>query len=130
MSSLWDTIQQNIKEGVQYAADKTEVMTKIGKIKYDIFSIKRAIESAFTDLGGKYYHLRQENSENSGAEDADIEIIIQKIQDLERQLQVKQEELEVVSKDTPEQSAEAVPVETVEGAPTGYNAPEEPQSGS
>jgi len=44
MANLWDDIAKTIREGVDTVVEKTEKLTKIGKIKIDILNIKRNID--------------------------------------------------------------------------------------
>ncbi len=57
MANLWDDIAKTIREGVDTVVEKTEELTKIGKIKIDILNIKRNVQKNFSELGGRVYHL-------------------------------------------------------------------------
>ena len=61
MANLWDDIARTIRDGVGTVVEKTEELTKIGKIKVDIINIKRNVDKNFSELGGKVYHLIVEN---------------------------------------------------------------------
>lgn len=96
MPTLWDDIAKTIKDGVTTVAEKTEELTKIGKIKVDIIGIKRNVEKNFAELGGKVYHLIVEEKESEIASHKEVQEIINRIKDLEKKLQQKNEELEKV----------------------------------
>jgi hypothetical protein len=111
MKSLWAQIQQDMKEGWQVLTEKTEELTKIGKIKLDIVGIKRKIERQSTELGGKTYHMISEGRSFEISTSSDIRKIMDSIHDLEIDLQKKDEELKELGEsgdkgnDTPAQNA-------------------------
>lgn len=96
MANLWDDITKTIKEGVDTVVEKTEELTKIGKIKVDILGIKRNVEKNFTELGGKVYHLIVEEKKTQIASDKEVKEIIDRIKVLEKELQDKKEKIERV----------------------------------
>ena len=53
MANLWDDIARTIREGVDTVVEKTEELTRIGRIKVDILNIKRKVEKNFSELGGR-----------------------------------------------------------------------------
>ncbi|MFQ5710088.1 MAG: hypothetical protein ACE5HO_21755, partial [bacterium] len=79
MSNLWEDITKTIREGVDTVVEKTEELTKIGRIKVDILNIKRKIEKQFTELGGKVYTLIVEENNKKIAADAGVEEIVDRI---------------------------------------------------
>ncbi|MFQ5823945.1 MAG: hypothetical protein ACE5JB_07815 [bacterium] len=93
MANLWDDITKTIKEGVDAVVEKTEELTKIGRIKVDILNIKRKIEKNFTELGGKVYHLIAEKNNTQIADEKAVMDIIEQIKNFEKELQDKNVEL-------------------------------------
>ena len=49
MGDLWEKVRKSVIDGVQIAAEKTEELTKLGKIKIEILNIKRKISKNFTE---------------------------------------------------------------------------------
>ena len=92
MASLLD----NIRDGLELVVDKTEEYGKIGKIKVDIFTIKRNIEKQFTELGGRTYEIMTGDDAKSLLKDEEVKNIIEDISSLENQLQEKEAEIETV----------------------------------
>ncbi len=108
--SAWDDIAKSIRDGVDTVVEKTEELTKIGRIKVDIINIKRNIERNFSDLGGKVYHLIVDDGTTQIAGNSEVKEIIARVQELEKTLQDKNKELErVKSKEAAEQQ-QAEPV--------------------
>lgn len=98
MSSLWEDITRTIREGVDTVVEKTEELTKIGKIKVDIINIKRNIEKNFAEMGGKTYHLIVEEKKNQIAKDKEINELVECIKLLENELEEKKKDLEKVKR--------------------------------
>ncbi|MFQ6112762.1 MAG: hypothetical protein ACE5NG_01595 [bacterium] len=93
MANLWDDITKTIKQGVDTVVEKTEELTKIGRIKVDILNIKRRIEKNFTELGGRVYHLIAEQNKTQIADDKAVNHVIEQIKNLEKELEQKNAEL-------------------------------------
>ncbi|MFQ5754186.1 MAG: hypothetical protein ACE5HI_19540 [bacterium] len=96
MANLWDDIAKTIREGVDTVVEKTEELTRIGKIRVDIINIKRNIEKNFSELGGKAYHLMTEEKKIQIADDKEVKEVIECIKILEKELQNKKLELEKI----------------------------------
>lgn len=103
MATLWDTIKKGIKdgakiakEGVYVAAEKAEVLSKKSKIMLEISNIKRKIERNFTELGGKVYHLIQEENDENITDKDDIKELLKTISSFEKDMKKKEEELEKI----------------------------------
>ncbi len=96
MANLWDDIAKTIREGVDTVVEKTEELTKIGKIKIDILNIKRNVEKNFSELGGRVYHLITKEKKTAISADKEATEIIECIKILEKELDDKKSELEKV----------------------------------
>lgn len=96
MANLWDDIAKTIKESVDTIVEKTEQLSKIGKIKVDIINIKRNVEKNFTELGGKVYHIIVEEKKTQVATDKKVKEILKSVKQLENDLQEKNRQLEKV----------------------------------
>lgn len=96
MPNLWDDIAKTIREGVDTVVEKTEELTKIGRIKVDIINIKRNIDKNFSELGGKVYHLIVEEKKTQIAGDSEVKRIVDSIKILEKELKTKESEIEKI----------------------------------
>ncbi len=96
MANLWDDIAKTIREGVDTVVEKTEKLTKIGKIKIDILNIKRNVQKNFSELGGRVYHLIIKEKKTAISADKETTEIIECIKILEKELDDKKSELEKV----------------------------------
>jgi len=96
MTNLWDDIAKTIREGVDTVVEKTEKLTKIGKIKIDILNIKRNVQKNFSELGGRVYHLIIKEKKTAISADKETTEIIECIKILEKELDDKKSELEKV----------------------------------
>ncbi len=104
MTTLWDSIRKGLidgakmaKESAYIAAEKAEELGRKGKVMLDINNIKRKIEKNFIELGGKTYHLIQEENVKEISNNTDIKTLLKTIKTLEGDLQKKHTELEQIS---------------------------------
>ncbi len=96
MANLWDDIAKTIREGVDTVVEKTEELTKIGKIKIDILNIKRNVQKNFSELGGRVYQLIAKEKKTEISTDKEAKEIVECIKILEKELDDKKSELEKV----------------------------------
>ncbi|MBN1559937.1 hypothetical protein JW998_06785 [candidate division KSB1 bacterium] len=95
MASLLDSI----RDGLELVVDKTEEYSKIGKLKVDIFTIKRNIEKQFTELGGRAFELLTGDDPKSLQKDEQVTKLIGEIQALEQDLKEKEADIDQVKQD-------------------------------
>jgi hypothetical protein len=90
---LWEQVKSNLVEWYSVAADKTEELAKIGMRRYDKFGISRDVERQFTELGNFVFeaHNRQNHDFFN---DPTFVAIIHRIQELEKELQQKEHEID------------------------------------
>ncbi|OQX59445.1 hypothetical protein DRQ15_02420 [candidate division KSB1 bacterium] len=100
MKTFWDKIKKGVDEGAAYLSEKTEQFTRIGKLKMDILGLKRKIEAKFARLGEYVFQLivQEESKSKNIADDEEIMKMVEEINNLQKQLDEKNEELEMVSK--------------------------------
>lgn len=101
MSSLFDDITKGIKEGITVVADRTDELTKIGRLKVEILGVKRNIEKKFTELGGRVYHAMMVYKVSNIGDDEEVKRLVAELVELEKKLNDKNAEIEKV-KDTKE----------------------------
>jgi hypothetical protein len=89
----------SIRDGLELVVDKTEELGKIGKLRVDIFTIKRNIEKQFTELGGRVFDILTGDDAKSLQKDEKVTKIVEEIQTLEAQLKDKDAEIEKVKDD-------------------------------
>lgn len=88
------SLLESIRDGFELVVDKTEEYGKIGKLKVDIFSIKRNIEKQFTELGGRVFELLTE--EKNVKTDDEVKKLVAEIKKLEEDLHQKEAEINKV----------------------------------
>jgi hypothetical protein len=95
METLWE----KVKHGFIIAAEKTDELTKIGKLKLDIIATHRKIRQNFEELGGRAYELlKTGRSKKPVRGDKEISQIIRKIKDLEKDLAKQEKEIKKLTK--------------------------------
>jgi hypothetical protein len=103
---LWEKVKGNLIEWYGVAADKTEEMAKIGVRRYDRFGISRDIERQFTELGSLVYNGVSEGQQGI-LEQESLLTILSRIQELELELQLKEEEIGKIRVEARERKAAA-----------------------
>jgi len=120
MANIWNDIKKGVggfaskaaeKAGelTREAAVKAEEMTQLGKVKLDIFQIKRDIDKKFTELGSTVYNLLNQENKVSVPDDEKVIALIADVKNLEKQLQAKEEQYQKIrtsSKEDQPKSAE------------------------
>jgi len=89
MNDFWG----NIKKRIKILSDKTEEMTKVGRIKLEILAVKRDIEKNMVELGGRIYHQINVENKYSFKKDKQVEHLVQKIKTFETKLESLEAEL-------------------------------------
>lgn len=125
MSALLDSI----REGLELVIDKTEEYSRIGKLKVDIFGIKRNIERQFVELGGRVYELMTGEQTPDIRKDEECKKIVETVKSLEKQLEEKEAEIEKVKEEKEKERRERQEAkrQAAEAQTTGTETPELPK---
>ena len=116
MEKLWEKIKKSVVEGVTFAAEKTEEITKLGKAKLDILGVKRKISKNFTELGGLMYDAIKDGKAEDVLKSSELEVLVSSVKDLEKELREKEEEFENLKKKVePEEKVESEEKENKKG---------------
>ena len=112
--SLFDEVKRNLVEWYGVAADKTGVAAKVGARKYDIFGLSRDIERQFSEMGDIVYKgIVSDRSDI--LEDTVLLELVARVRELEKELAIKQSEIEEIK--TAESIPESCDVEEVIAEP-------------
>jgi len=93
MEKVWQKIKNGLAEGFQNLSEKTEEMTKIGRLKLEVIAIKRDIEKAMIELGGRVYH---QFKDKTILDDPDVKSLVRSIKEKEIKLNTIEEKIEQV----------------------------------
>jgi hypothetical protein len=118
---LWENVKANLVEWYTVAADKTEEMAKIGMRRYDKFGISRDVERQLAELGNFVYKAHGEGR-TEYAEDPTFRAIFTRIQELEAELQRKEEEIEKIKVEARARKREAAAAGTAAAPTAGSDA--------
>ncbi|MBC8180806.1 hypothetical protein H8E88_06745 [candidate division KSB1 bacterium] len=106
--SFWDDLSKVFKRGVSVVAKKTDEYTKIGKLKVDIIGIKRDIDKQFNALGANVYRLIVEENNTKVASNEEVKEILDKVKELNGNLDDKKEELEKVREEYAKETGQEI----------------------
>ena len=96
MEKLWEKVKKSIAEGYTVAAEKTEELSKLGKLKLDMLNIKHNISKQFTELGGAVYEASKAGKASQVMKSEEVEKAIESIKTLEEELLVKEQAFEAL----------------------------------
>jgi hypothetical protein len=96
MGTTWKNIRKGMSEGIKNLSDKTGEMTKIGRLKIEIIALKRDIEKAFIELGGRVYHQLEEKRESEVLYDQSIKKLVKDIKSFEAKLKTLEDKIQRV----------------------------------
>jgi hypothetical protein len=95
MESLWE----KVKQGFILAAERTDELTKIGKLKLDIAATHRKIRNLFEELGGRTFELVKSGKRKKPVTDDEaVAKLIKSISNLEKQLNKEEKKLKKLQK--------------------------------
>lgn len=92
---LWEKIKTGFGVGVETVSEKTEELSTLAKLNWEKFKIQKSIEKELNKLGGKVFQLHSESREKDLL--TETKENIQKLQELEQQIQAKIEEIKEAS---------------------------------
>jgi len=96
MNRLWNSV----KIGMKSLSEKSDEWTRIGRTKLEIISVKRRIEQAMLELGGRVYDHVKSTDVSHVDLDEDMQVLVEKIQSQEAQLKVLEDKLERIRKES------------------------------
>ena len=90
MESLWE----KVKKGIMLAAERTDELTKMGKLKFDIIGTHHTIEHNLGELGGIVYELIKTGRRKKPlTDDENVAKLIKTIKCLEKELSKEKKNL-------------------------------------
>lgn len=125
--SLFDDVKKNLVEWYSISSDKTAEVAKVTTRRYDKFGISRDIERQFGELGSLVYNgMREERGDL--LDDPAVLALISRIQGLEEELRLKNEEIEGIQSEYSERRAKAASA-AAGGAGSAGEPGSDPESG-
>ncbi len=128
MATKWDDLKKRLEKFATRAADKAgdftreaadraEEVTKLGKIKLDIFQIKREKEKEFEKVGQTVYDLLKANNLKGIANNKAIKGSVRLIDELDVKLKEKEARYQKIKKHEAEKIKEEIKEESKPEAP-------------
>jgi len=96
-SDFWDRLKKRLVEVSTAAADFTEEQAIIGKIKFDILTLKRKIDRSLLEIGARVREISHEKSPGNPLNDRQVKDELDLIGDLEVQIERKKREINEVA---------------------------------
>jgi hypothetical protein len=105
MPSLWDDIKKKVSEGVAVAAEKTDELRKIGKVKVDIIGTKRSLDTGYKDLGMAVHDFISSGKKGDLKQDAKVKELVAAIDGFVESLVQKEAEIEKIKQEASDKKA-------------------------
>ncbi len=86
-----------VSEGAKVAEEKTKVVAKKGKLKYQVYTLQRRAEKYMTEIGGKVYDMSASPSDNP-LSSQDIIDLVENVKEIEDEVKTLEEEIEEMRK--------------------------------
>ena len=93
-NDFWERLKKQLIEVSTTVADFTEEQALIGKLKFEILSLKRQIDQTYRELGIRVHHLARTSALSATHDDREVKRFINLIEHLETQ--VEQKKLDIV----------------------------------
>jgi hypothetical protein len=103
---MWDDIKKTVKAGFSVAADKTEEIAKIGRVKVEVLNLKKNINQAYEDLGREVHQSHGKEKSSPLAKDNRVKELFNKIEGYQKTLEEKETEIEMIKKDAAKKQAQ------------------------
>jgi len=94
MSTFWESLIKNLQHGVQTVSEKTDELTKVGRLKIEVIAVKRDIEKLFVELGGRVYDILQNQKKASISKDDEIKKLVERVEKFEKKLHELEERIQ------------------------------------
>ncbi len=88
-----------VREGAKVAEEKTKGVAKVGKLKYQVYTLQRRAEKYMTEIGGQVYDMSATPSENP-LSSPDIIDLVESVKEIEGEIKRLEGEIEEM-KDVP-----------------------------
>lgn len=98
-NDFWGKFKKGIKRATSAAADFTEEQAIIGKLKFEILNLKRKIDRLHNELGVRISELSNITPRPDPFKDGEIKTALEKVVDLEKQIQEKRKSITQVADD-------------------------------
>ncbi len=104
--SIWERVKQQVIDGYSSAVEKADELARVGHRKLDSASIRRHIGREMMTLGGRVFHLIEDGQNADIAADDVVLRSLERIRNLEKELEEKEREIEEIRKKVPDESDE------------------------
>ena len=94
MADLWERMKKTMSEAYSTASDKAVEGVNLGVKKLDEVTLRRELSKEFTDLGGRTYQLLKLDQGEDLPQDATILHHMNRLLELERRLEEKEQEIQ------------------------------------
>ena len=106
METTWENIRKNIVSTFQSLSEKAGEITRIGRLKLEIVAVKRDIEKAFIEVGGRVFQSFEKEQSGNILAETEILNLIERIRKKKSRLQNLEKEIEQIRDQSPEKDTD------------------------
>jgi hypothetical protein len=104
---FWKQIRNGVVEGFQYTVQKTEELTRLGRLKLDIATQRRKVVKQLSDLGSQVFLIITSEGESDVVNDEKVLASVEGLKEMEAKIKDLEAELQAVQSDLRQKTAES-----------------------
>lgn len=94
MADFFNKVKKGLNKGTTVLSVKSSTLIETNKLKSEISSLQKNKKELFTEIGQKIYELKKNESEDTGV----IEELVEKIEQIDTSIELKQKDIEELLK--------------------------------
>lgn len=94
MADFFNKVKKGLNKGTTVLSVKSSTLIETNKLKSEISSLQKNKKELFTEIGQKIYELKKNDSEDTGV----IEELVEKIEQIDTSIELKQKDIEEILK--------------------------------
>lgn len=103
--NVWDKVRKGVVDSYHFAAEKTDMYSKIGNRRLHIVGINRRVDRAYSEMGERAYSLISGGKGAEIQEDASMKELVERIRLAEEELAGKEAEIEAIRVESAQKKA-------------------------
>jgi hypothetical protein len=96
METSWENIKKSISGSYQMLSKKAGKLTQIGRLKLEVIAVKRDIEKAFIELGGRVFQAFEKKQTDKILSESEILNLVELIRTRQLELENLKKKIEQV----------------------------------
>ena len=99
MNPLFKNIKEELAKGIKNVSEKTNELTRLGRLKIDILALTRDKDKIFLSIGEKVYKNSKTSSIIELESDRQISSLLKKVKEIEKKIRNINKKIETLRKE-------------------------------